>query len=317
MAKMPQQVTVVGSLNVDYIAAVARLPNPGETVSATDLVRRYGGKGANQAIAAARQGTRVHFIGCLGADEDGLAYRRRLREEGVDVRGICTASEARTGTALIAVARSAENMIVVAPGANGCLTSRWVRTRRASIAAAKALLVQFEVPFEVVKEAVTLANRAGVPVVLNPSPWKSGFPWMSCQVDTLIVNETEAQNIFGLSPDNIASRMDTWRGALKRKRVTNLLLTRGARSTFCLSPGACFEVPTLRVRPVDTVGAGDAFAGAYAAKRAQGVDFAMAVRHANCAGALATLKTGAQEATPGRAETERALRRLTPNRPVT
>ena len=303
-------VLVVGSLNVDYIAAVDRLPRPGQTLSATGLVQRFGGKGANQAMAAARQGGRVSMVGCVGADDAGCAYRRRLEAEGIDASGVTNTSKALTGTALIAVDRTAENMIVVAAGANGYLSPAHVRAQRGRLASAGVMLLQFEVPIAAVIEAVRLANRARVPVVLNPSPLKEGFPWGKCVLDTLIVNAGEAATIFGLPAGQLPGTLSRWQRALQRRGVGHLIITRGAKPTLWISADGFRAVPTLSVKPVDTVGAGDAFAGAFAACLAEGLDTLTAIRYANCVGALATLKAGAQEAIPKQAAARQALRCL-------
>jgi len=306
------RVVVVGSLNIDYIAAVEHLPAAGETVLATGLVQRFGGKGANQAVAAARQGAGVSMIGCVGADDAGRAYCRRLRAEGIDATGVTATRRALTGTALIAVDRAAENSIIVAAGANAELEPAAIRGQRQRIAAANILLLQFEVPMPTVVEAVRIANRARVPVVLNPSPLRRGFPWGKCEVDTLIVNAGEAEAIFGLRLHTLPVGLAKWQRALARRRIERLIITQGAKPTLCLSADQCLEVPTLTVRPVDTVGAGDAFAGTFAARRAGGADTPSAIRYANCAGALATLKAGAQESIPNRSLTEEAFARRNP-----
>ena len=310
------KVVVVGSLNMDYIAAVEHLPAAGETVPAAGLVRRFGGKGANQAIAAARQGARVGIIGCVGADDAGRAYRQRLRAESIDVTGITATDRALTGTALIAVDEAAENSIIVAAGANGELKPAAIRTQRQQIASADILLLQLEVPMATVIEAVRVANRANVPVVLNPSPMRDGFPWGKCSLDTLIVNAGEAQAIFGFRPDNLPAGLAKWQRALAQRRIERLIITQGARPTLCLGAAGHLKVPTLAVKPVDTVGAGDAFAGAFAARRAGGADLLSAIRYANCAGALATLKPGAQESIPDKGLTEKAFHRLTLSAPL-
>ena len=304
------KVVVVGSLNIDYIASVKRLPAAGETVAATGLVRRFGGKGANQAVAAARQGAKVSMIGCVGADDAGRAYCRRLRSEGIDVNGVTATNRALTGTALIAVDQAAENTIVVAAGANGELKPAALRAQLKSIASGDILLLQLEVPMATVIEAVRIANRAQVPVVLNPSPLRGGFPWGNCGLDTLIANAGEAEAIFGLSLDSLPIALPGWQRALAKRRIERLIITRGAKPTLCVSAACYLKVPTLKVRPVDTVGAGDAFAGTFAARRARGADVVSAIRYANCAGALATLKAGAQEAIPTGVVTEKALKRL-------
>ncbi|HWX22738.1 MAG TPA: ribokinase [Candidatus Binatia bacterium] len=304
------RVVVVGSLNLDFIATVERLPTAGETVPAMGLLTRFGGKGANQAVAAARQGASVSLLGCVGSDDAGHAYRRRLRTEGINVTGILTSKGTLTGTALIAVARSAENTIVVAAGANGELRPTAIRRHRELIASANLVLLQLEIPMLAVLTAVRIANRANVPVVLNPSPLREDFPWKKCRIDTLISNALEAHAIFGLPVQRLRSNLAAWRNALEQRRIGRLLITRGSKSTLFLTANDFAEVPTLPVKPVDTVGAGDAFAGAFVARLAESGDVLTAMRYANCAGALATLKSGAQEAIPGRTATEKALRKL-------
>jgi ribokinase len=303
-------VVVIGSLNLDYLAAVERLPTPGQTIAAAGLIRRFGGKGANQAVAASRQGSKVSMIGCVGEDDDGYAYLKRLKSQSIDVSAISRTSKALTGTALIAVDRRAENMIIVAAGANGCVGKRELWAGGALIARARVVLLQFEIPMRTVLSAVRLANRAKAKVVLNPSPLRKDFPWGRCRIDSLIANAGEAQAIFGLAPESLVSKQTRWRKALADHNIGQLIITRGAQSTLCLTGSEYLEVPTLRVKPVDTVGAGDAFAGAFAARQAEGLDLASCIRLANCAGALTTRKQGAQEAIPDRAATERAARNL-------
>lgn len=298
---------VVGSLNIDYIASVDCLPVPGQTITARCLVRRFGGKGANQAVGAARQGARVSLIGAIGDDENGKSYLRRLRQEGIAIRGIVTKKKSLTGTALIAVEQSAENVIIVAPESNGRLAPADVHAQADCIRRADVLLLQWELPQAAVVQAVRIANRAGVPVVMNPSPARQGFPWRECFLDTLIINEGEGEALLGL---RTAAAQKVWNKALAAHRIKHLLVTRGAKPTVCFSDGGRFEVPTLKVKPVDTVGAGDAFAGAFAARRAEGTGLFDAIAYANCAGALATMKSGAQASIPSRAATERARRRL-------
>jgi ribokinase len=303
-------VVVIGSLNIDYIASVERLPAPGETVPAIGLIQRFGGKGANQAVAAARQGAAVSMIGCVGADDNGRAYRQRLIAEGINVRGFSTTTQALTGTALIAVDRAAENMIIVAPGANGHLGPSAIREFSPLISSSAALLLQFEVPVKTIIEAVKLANRARVPVALNPSPFRKGFPWGQARIHTLVTNELEAEAIFGMPTASVRSNSAVWLAALRKQQIEVLIITRGSKPTLCVHHDACLKVPGLKVKPVDTVGAGDAFAGTFVARRAEGLDLRTAIQHANCAGALATLKPGAQESIPTRAATDQAFRRL-------
>lgn len=303
------RVAVLGSLNVDLVASVPRLPGAGETVAATGLKKLFGGKGANQAVAAARAGARVGFIGCVGEDADGAAYRERLAGEGIDVAGVATAEGALTGTALIGVDAQAENLIMVAPEANGRVTRGQVRANRAVIEAAGALLMQFEVPLEAVVEAARIANRAGVVVLLNPSPYVSSFPWGDARVDCVIVNESEGAQLFGLKPATMRRGKGKWMRAMESRGIGAVVLTRGAASTLHLTvEGELTEVPTMQVTPVDTVGAGDAFAGAFAAFVARGETVPRSLLAGNCCGALATLKAGAQEAVPTRRSLLTAMR---------
>jgi ribokinase len=303
----PSSIAVVGSLNIDYIAAVDRLPLAGETVPASQLIRRFGGKGANQAIAAARQGARVSMIGFVGAEDAGHAYRERLIAEGINTQGLALTTKALTGTALIAVDRVAENTIIVGAGANGLLGTANIRERRSLIESAAVLLIQFEIPMPSVIQAVRLANRAKVRVVLNPSPFREGFPWGECPLNTVITNAGETEAIFGRKVARLPGDVRQWQAAMRRRQIDRLLITRGAQPTLFITQSSFEAVPTMRVKPVDTVGAGDAFAGTFAARVADHTDVIKAIRYANCAGALATLKPGAQESIPHRRDVERAL----------
>lgn len=303
---MKPRIAVVGSLNVDLIASVERLPRAGETVAASKLVRRFGGKGANQALAAARQGARVSMIGCVCDDADGRAYREHFKSEGIDCSGISTTKRELTGTALIAVDASAENLIVVAPGANGCLRAANVRAQRAKIAAAHALLVQLEVPLAAVLEAMRLANRANVPVVFNPSPWRADFPWGKYSIAAAVTNEQESHTLLGRATVKNHARV---RAKLDALKIGALIITRGVQPTLCFSAAGVCSAATIPVTPIDTVGAGDAFAGALATALARGLELPAAIARANCAGALATLKPGAQEALPTAAQVERLVQK--------
>jgi len=297
---------VVGSLNIDLIARVHRLPGPGETVAAHTLLRRFGGKGANQAVAAARQGAAVTMIGCVGDDADGAAYRKHLAvQEKINVQIIKRIASEPTGTALIAVDDQGQNNIVVAAGANAKLTTSVVRTSAGVIRRAQVLLLQLEIPLPAVLAAMRIANAASVPVVFNPSPLRHDFLWGRIALHTVIVNELEARQIFGGPVGDIKKNLGEWRRLLVERRITQLLVTRGAQSTLCLTSERHFTIPTLKVKPVDTVGAGDAFAGTFAARLAEGYRLEEAIARANCAGALTTLKPGAHDSMPTRAITER------------
>jgi ribokinase len=288
----PPRICVLGSLNVDYFTKVKKLPTPGQTVAASALEIRFGGKGANQAIAASRQGALVSMIGRAGQDDMGEAYLGRLSKEGLVTDGIEQVRIA-TGSAFITVDSEGENTIVVAPGANGSIKPASIDEQRERIESAHALLVQFETPIDAVLRAIEIANEAGVLVFVNPSPFRADFPWSTTKIDYLIVNDGEAEKI------------DSALGPHQQLLARNLIITRGALPTLAFTEDGDLEVPSIEVTPIDTVGAGDAFAGTLATRVAGGEELAEAIRHANIAGALTTLKLGAQEAIPRKDEVER------------
>lgn len=299
-------VVVVGSMNVDLIASVKRLPAAGETVSATSLEKRFGGKGANQALAAARHGALVTLIGCLGDDPDGRDYRNHLRREGINCSAVNTV-KGGTGNAFIAVDAKGENQIIVIPGANAALTAPALKMQRSRIEVAKALLIQLEVPLETVVESIKLANGRDVPVVLNPSPIHPDFPWGEVAITVLIVNSGEAQQIFGADAEDMTEKVEEWKAWLGQKKIRTLIVTRGEKSTLVLTETGLKKVAAHKVKAVDTVGAGDTFAGAFTTHLAEGAPLLECVRWANTAGALATLKVGAQEGIPHRGDVQSAL----------
>jgi len=290
-------ISVVGSLNVDHTFRVSRFPEPGETLTALGAEMSFGGKGANQAVAAARAGGKVRMIGCLGNDERGREYRARLEAEEIENSGVLTV-ETSTGAAFITVDRKGENTIVVDPGANHALTPKMLEDSASRIEESAVTLLQLECPPEVVAAAAVLTRAAGRKVVLNPSPWQPEAMAGDIPVDVLIVNEREAESLPG-GPEGFCSRMG----------CEAVIVTRGASPTRIVSRGGSSEVSPPKVSPVDTVGAGDAFAGVFALAYARGLGLGEAVRMANAAAALATLKRGAQEAIPRGREIEAMLSR--------
>jgi ribokinase len=284
MEKTLPKVVVVGSLNVDYTLRVPRIPAPGETLTASGMFSCFGGKGANQAIAAARAGAKTALIGCVGADESGTRYIEALKNEGIDTQGV-QRSQIPTGVAFITVDDTGENAIIANPGANHEVTTAQVEQHAALIREADALLLQLECPLPVVRLAAQIARAAGVKVILNPSPLTEAFLADPFEVDVLIVNESEARK---LTPNR----------KLKEAKSRQLVITRGAESTLYVTEGGQSEYVPPKVSPADTVGAGDAFAGAFAVASSEGQ--AHPVAFANAAGALAALKAGAQPSIPWR-----------------
>jgi ribokinase len=292
------RVTVVGSLNVDRISRVARLPRPGETVFASETRLEFGGKGANQAVAAARHGAAVAMIGALGDDADGRLYREHLQREGIALEGVASLPGVATGAAFINVDPRGENQIVVDRGANGRFTvDQASRALATWLPATGVLLVGLEAPLEVALAALRAAVAAGVRTVFNPSPVAPHFPWGEVAIDSVIVNEHECAEIFG----------EPVPGTLARRRVRHVVVTQGAAPTLLVSAAGVQSVPVHPVEPHDTVGAGDTFAGSLAARLAEGAAWSLALRAANIAAALSTLGPGAQTPIPRRAEVEALL----------
>lgn len=293
-----KQVAVIGSLNIDYFARVDSLPEPGETVSAIRVDLFRGGKGANQAVAAARQGCRVFLFGAVGSDDEGAAYRTELKAEGVNISHIRTVP-GQTGSAFITVDRNGENMIVTSGGANQSLRINDIERHTEVIEASNAVLGQFEVPFAPLVEAARLANARDIPVVINPSPFNPSFPWEEIRTDYAIANWSEAAELLGFPPE--PSELSLVREQLHQLRIEHLIITRGADETLVYRrEGGILSIPTLPVLPIDTVGAGDAFAGCFTARLAAGESLIDALHAANCAGALTTLGAGAQNPMPDR-----------------
>lgn len=292
-------ISVVGSLNVDLTFRVPRFPGPGETLMASQALTAFGGKGANQAVAAARAGARVRMIGCLGNDEPGKRYRDYLAGESIDHAGVL-AGAGPTGTAFITVDGEGENTIVVHPGANHELTEAKMDGLVSHFRDSAVTLLQLECPLDAVVRAAGVAKEAGATLIFNPSPWDPESMERNIPFDILIVNEREEQ---GLRSGNGMARI--------QERCEAIIVTRGAQSTRVLTEGRTLEVEPPSVSPVDTVGAGDTFAGVFALAHAEGLGLLDSVRMANTAAALATLKLGAQEAMPSRAEIDDMLSRTT------
>lgn len=296
---------VVGTLNVDLIWEVPALPRPGQTIIAAAAHRQFGGKGANQALAAARQGAKVALVGAVGDDIEGSSYCAYLRREGIDVANISVVAGVSTGTAHVYVEPAGENLIVVDPGANARVDPT---TAGDVLRGADVLMVQLECGLAAAGGALRLAAKHNVRALLNASPSHVRFPWGECPIDTLIVNEHECRDCCGLVPQELERASSTVRRqTLERLKVSHLVITRGAAPTLHITADDVTQVPALPVKPVDTVGAGDTFAGALAAELAAGRDWEPAIRHANAAAALSTLTLGAQAAMPTRAQVEAAL----------
>ncbi len=296
-------IAVIGSLNVDTIYRVPHFPEVGATVAAMDVQRRFGGKGANQALAASRQGAQVSFIGSVGNDGEGTSYLDYLTAHGLNLSGALVLDGVETGAACITVTPTGENTIICAPGANGYLTAEHVFAQSELLDAADVLLCQFETPVESVVWALQRASELGKTTILNPSPQNTEFPWGQVSLDFLIVNEHEAAALFGyfVQDTNEAPQL---RGQMADLGVSTLIITRGSDPTLVFAAHQAFKVPPPAVDVVDTTGAGDAFAGAFAVHWARTHNLLTSIRKANIAGALTTERLGAQDALPTLEEVE-------------
>lgn len=294
---MPAKITIVGSLNYDLIASAPRLPAPGETIIGGPFQTAPGGKGANQAVAAARLGAQVRMVGRVGDDSYGRAELDSLAAAGVDTTFIQIDPDAHTGVGLIYLDEAGQNSIVVCPGANWTMRAIDVDAAVAAIAGADMLLLQLENQPEVVERAAELAGQRGVPVVLNPAPARPLSAELLARVDYLVPNESETalltgQPVTGLDSAQTASE------ALRRRGVDAVVLTLGAQGAFLNNAGQMAHIPAFRVTPVDTTAAGDAFVAGLAVAIASDRPLPAAVRFANAAGALATTALGAQPSLP-------------------
>jgi ribokinase len=300
-------VVVVGSSNTDMIVRVDRLPRPGETVLGGEFLTAAGGKGANQAVAAARAGARVIFIARVGMDELGARVVANLRADGIDVRHVTRDRAARSGVALIMVSKQGENSIAVASGANARLSPTQVREAAGVFKRAGILLVQLETSLATVAAAVDLARGAGVPVILNPAPALAVPDALLRKVDIITPNETEAELLTGVRVKGEASAARAAE-ALLRRGVPVVALTMGRRGVLVASHAARERIAAFAVDAIDTTAAGDVFSGTLAAALAAGQALGPAVRRACAAAALSVTRVGAQPSVPTRAEVERFLK---------
>jgi ribokinase len=299
---MPARVAVVGSLNMDLVARVPRLPVPGETLAGRTFVQVPGGKGGNQAVAAARLGASVTMIGRVGNDANGTALRAGLEAQGIDCASLATSDATPTGVALILVDDDGRNEIVVIGGSNNELTPLDIAKNETVLAAADVIVCQLETPHETVGAALAAGRRLGKTVILNPAPVSGALPreWLPL-VDYLIPNEVEAAALTGLpvgSPEQAAVAAQ----ALRAQGARNVLITLGAAGVFAALEGSAAHFEAPKVVAIDTTAAGDTLIGALAAQLAQRVPLDEALRFAQQAASISVTRAGAQSSIPTRAE---------------
>lgn len=292
-------ILVIGSLNADLVVRAPRFPKPGETISGEDLQIIPGGKGANQAVAAARQGVSVGMAGRVGKDSFGPFLIDSLKSDQVDVSHVIS-DEAATGTAIIVVDSSGQNSIVLSAGANGQVSTRDIDTLHLE---AKILLLQLEIPIQSVIHAAKWGKEKGVTAILNPAPARDLPNELISGVDHLLPNETELSLLSGVPVKDAASAEKAARVLLERG-AQSVIVTLGGNGSLIVNNKTTKHVPSFKVEVVDTTAAGDAFIGGFASALLRGTGLVEAVRYANACGALAVTKFGAQPSLPTKEEVE-------------
>ena len=295
---MAPRIVVAGSANMDLVGLAPRLPRPGETVLGDEFVMMAGGKGANQAIAAARAGGETVFLGAIGSDAFGVNLNARLNGAGVDMQHVRT-SYGPSGVAVIMVDRDGENSILVAPGANNTFVGL-TEAEQAAIAAGDVLLCQQEIPVETVVAAARAARSGGTRMILNAAPARELPDELLADIDLLVVNEVEALMVAGGDSIDVSKLLSM---------VPRVVLTLGGGgSRYADREGRDETVPAFHVEVTDTTAAGDAFTGALAVAWGEGRDLVEAVRWANAAGAACVRRVGASNALPTRDEIDEVYR---------
>jgi ribokinase len=291
-------VVVFGSVNMDLVSRVPRLPQAGETLLGSRFTTTPGGKGANQAVAAAKLGVPTWMVGRVGDDEFGRSLIQHLHAAGVDTDRILIDPSTHSGVALITVSETGENQIVGVLGANGCMGAVDVERLKPLLQRADTLLLQLEISLEAVELAAKAARQAGVRVILDPAPvLTTHLQALYPHVDILVPNEVEASHLVGFEVSNPTTAAAAAQ-ILHDQGVATVIIKLGAQGAFCASPAGQFFAPAFAVEAVDTVACGDAFAGGLSAALIQGLSLETAVLWGNAAGALAATQAGAQTAMP-------------------
>lgn len=300
------KVVVVGSANTDLTVKADRLPRPGETVSGGEFMVSYGGKGANQALAALKAGAQVTFLAKIGTDAYGNLLYEHLVHSGFPAEGLLRDPEAPAGVALIAIDNAGHNQIVVAPGSNGRFTVEDLQTVESLFQDASLLLTELEIPMPTVEYALRLAKERGMTTILNPAPFAPLPEAIYSYIDILTPNETEAEDLTGIKVHTLDDAKKA-ASILRSRGCSMVIITLGAQGAL-LSQGETLEhFPAFPVKAIDSVAAGDAFNGALAAALTAHQPFHAALRFANAAGALCTTRRGAQESLPTKEEIEQLL----------
>jgi ribokinase len=300
---MPE-ILVVGSLNADLVVRAPHFPQPGETISGGDLQIIPGGKGANQAVAAARQGTSVAMVGRVGNDSFGPELINNLKQNKVDTSYVQIDPQSATGTAIIVVDANGQNSIVLSPGGNGRVSSADIAN--VPVSDHKLLLLQLEIPIEAVASAARWAKESGLHVLLNPAPAYSLSDELIALPHFILPNESELSLLTDQSVSDVSSAEKAAKVLIKRG-AQNVIVTLGANGALLMTGTQVIHVDTYKVNVIDTTAAGDAFIGGFASALLQKKSLEDAVRYGCACGALATTKFGAQPSLPTKEEVERFM----------
>ena len=294
--------TVLGSINADHVISVPYFVKPGETLLGHNYHIAYGGKGANQAVAAARLGAKVNFIGCIGNDDIGRAMRNAFALDGINTNPIITVNSEVTGIAMIQVSDSGENSIVISAGANVYLDESQVEDSEQEIIDSDYLLMQLETPLPAIIQAAEFAKENGTKVILNPAPAQALPDELLKNLDIITPNETEAEILTGI---RVTDEQSAGKSAavFHAKGIETVLITLGSKGVYVSQQGKGEIVPGFRVQAVDTTAAGDTFNGAFVTALLEDKPLAQAIRFAHAAAALSVTQKGAQPSIPTRKET--------------
>ncbi|HDW3277130.1 TPA: ribokinase [Enterobacter asburiae] len=304
--KTAGNLVVLGSINADHILNLESFPTPGETVTGNQYQVAFGGKGANQAVAAGRSGANIAFIACTGDDDTGERVRKQLASDNIDIAPVSVVAGESTGVALIFVNAEGENVIGIHAGANAALTTDRVEAQRGIIAGAEALLMQLESPVESVLAAAKIAHENHTTVVLNPAPARVLSDELLALVDIITPNETEAEKLTGIRVENDDDAARAAR-ALHDKGIGTVIITLGSRGVWASVNGEGRRVPGFKVKAIDTIAAGDTFNGALVTALLEGKRMDDAIRFAHAAAAIAVTRKGAQPSVPWRKEIDEFL----------
>lgn len=301
-----KKLVILGSVNADHILNVAHFPLPGETISGNQFQMVFGGKGANQAVAAGRCGANISFLACLGNDDIGKKAKAQLITDNIDTKSIELIDDVATGVALIFVNQQGENVIGIHAGANGRLDTSYVQRHGNIIKEADALLMQLESPLDSVLKAAEIAKQENVQVILNPAPAQALPDELLSLVDIITPNETETEYLTGIKVVDDESAQQA-ADVLHNKGIKTVLITLGSRGVWVSELNKGCIVPAFKVKAVDTIAAGDTFNGALITALLEGQSMMPAIKFAHAAAAIAVTRAGAQPSVPWRHEVDAFL----------